>query len=141
MKVKFIMDGYIECTLSTKARRVYIPLILKRSASHQSDSHKPLQLSNQNPSKMAVPSNWQTMPMNPTEETGHGRSLRIPSLNVYFPNREALPPESLWLGRTIFVYVTGGRITGYTKNRLGHYLSERVDCAFQDLTIEEVDEV
>lgn len=89
---------------------------------------------------MAIPSDWQTLKMRPATGKGYG-SLRVPMLNVFFPNRDELPPESQWLRRTVFAYVTRGRVNPLTEHRLAFHLAIQLGCNLSDLTVEEVDEV
>jgi hypothetical protein len=51
-----------------------------------SDEATSLRLNSQISSKMAVPSDWQTMQMQPAKKTGYG-SGRIPILRLFFENR------------------------------------------------------
>ena len=83
---------------------------------------------------------WATMPLTSTEELGYNPLSGPDGLHVLFPNKDALPPNRLWLRRSIFIRIMGGRTTSFTKHRISHYLANRLDIDSTTLTIEEVDE-
>lgn len=87
-----------------------------------------------------IQDNWATMPLMSTEELGYDPLSGLNGLHVVFPNKDALPHDLLWLGRSIFIRIMGGRTTSFTKHRIGHYLANRLDVDFTTLIIEEVDE-
>lgn len=136
--------SYTKSTTGIKAPEgiIYIPHSQRKSTSL---SHKLPQPQSSNTAQMAaqraIPDNWATMALTPTVRMGYGRYPGPGSLNVNFPNRDALPPERRWLWRSIFIYVTGGRKTEYTKYRLGHYFANQLNCEFSSLIIEDVDEI
>lgn len=100
-----------------------------------------------NPSAIAmaylrpISNKWTTMVLTPTRDMGYGSLSGPTSLSVNFPNREALPDDLRWLNRSIFVQIIGRRKTWYTKHRIGQYLANKLNCEFNRLIIEEVDEV
>lgn len=104
------MGSYTESVSSTGVRETYI-------LSPPSDEATSLRLNSQISSKMAVPSDWQTMQMQPAKKTGYG-SGRIPIL-VFTAESESVKVE-----RFKHPFTSGNPIDEfkYVENKMKHLL-------------------
>jgi hypothetical protein len=83
---------------------------------------------------------WATIPLTPTEDMGDDPLEGPEGLMVVFPNKDALPHDLLWLGRSIFVYVMNGPVTHFTKYRIRQHIADRLDVNARTFMIADVDE-